>query len=478
MPDMTPSSAVGQHQGKPVTSPSDLGVQVLSSASSSFRQAQTPKGFRDLGPSTAIARSRLIGGAERIASSFGYEPIQTPHLEYASILCPQAGDEVEKQIFAFRDKGGRELALRFDHTVPLARFVTEHRANISMPFRRYCHGSVFRGEQPQDGRYREFTQFDVDCVGSSSLLADVEIVQVLYHALRAGGVDEFRMYINHRKVLDGVLSSSGIGNRAVEALRVLDKVDKIGKDKVLAQLEREFSLDSGGVSMISELIASTESGGDPLSQLVAIEDKFNVPQVQAGAADLRFIINGLRAANVPAEFIALDLSIARGLEYYTGMVFETLVTGGNKLGSVCSGGRYDNLTGSFGSEDLPAVGGSIGVDRLLVALERLDRIPERAPSCQVLIANIEDGDTTFSIALAAGLRSLGVDVSLYLEPIRLGKQLKYADRKGIPFAIIRGSKEIESGAFKLRNMKTGQQISCSSASDVAEVLLSPSTDRN
>ena len=345
-------------------------------------------GLRDLTPAVMIPRERMLGLFRQVFASFGFLPIETPHIERMEVLTGKGAgsDEVLRQIFEVTNKGGTpgELALRFDLTVPLARFVAKHIDELGVPFKRYAIGSVFRGERPAKGRFREFVQCDFDTIGTESALADAETAQVIHAALAAAGVPDFTITLNNRKILDGFLELEGLSGRSAPVLRALDKLAKIGRDGVTEELMRGEAAGGAGSVRNKPRTFSTfaEAGRGGVEVLERARDALeSSPGALMGIANLQTVVDLLEAALVPRERIAIDLGLARGLDYYTGIVFETTINGWEKFGSVASGGRYDNLASLFTPRRLPGVGASIGLDRLMALLEEAGKLSSRGNNC-------------------------------------------------------------------------------------------------
>ena len=417
-------------------------------------QPRTLRGFRDYLPEAALPRERLIETARRVYRSYGFVPIDTPALEYEEILAGKGGEESDKQMYAFEDQGGRRVALRFDLTVPLARFAAQHSAALGMPFKRYHVGPVWRGENTQRGRYREFVQCDFDTIGTESVAADVETALVIHDLLDAADVGEFTIRVNDRRVLTGLLETLGLEDRSVPVLRALDKLDKIGPDKVGAEMVAQ-----AGVSeeQARQVLALTEVRGDADGVLRRVESLVGESERgRAGVASLAEIARCAKACGLAPSRLSIDVAIARGLDYYTGPVFETLLTELPEIGSVCSGGRYDDLASLYTKERLPGIGASLGLDRLLAALEELGRIEKRASAAPVFLAWFAQDRLADYQALARDLRREGIGVELYPEPKKLGAQLKHADRRGYPLAVIVGEDEWQRGEAQVKDLATGE----------------------
>ncbi|MDR2632568.1 MAG: histidine--tRNA ligase [Treponema sp.] len=410
-----------------------------------FIEPRILKGFRDFLPPLEIARRALLEKLESCFRSFGFVPIDTPALEYADILLGKGGGETEKQIYRFTDKGGRDVALRFDLTVPFARFVAEHRGELSLPFKRYHIAKVWRGENTQRGRYREFTQCDFDIVGSDSPAADFEILLIMRTALLGLGVGDVCIRLNHRGLFNRFLSRLGAGEQSVEILRTVDKLAKIGREAtedLLAGL-----LDRARARDILSFIQVQGSFEETLASLAQAVGEAS-PEVQRLALLRRFM-----ADTGTASSFVLDPSITRGLDYYTGVVYETFLHDAPDIGSVCSGGRYDNLAGLYSRETIRGVGSSIGLDRLMAALEARGTLPFRASYTRVAIACMEEGEAGHYQALAARLRHGGIPCEVLLEPGKPSKQAMLAEKKSARWLVIPGPEPL-ADPLTLRDLHT------------------------
>ncbi len=416
-------------------------------------EPRTLKGFRDTLPETMLAREHVVDTAKRVFRSFGYLPIDTPALEYSEILLGKGGDETDRQMFRFMDQGDRDVAMRFDLTIPLARFVAQHAHELQMPFKRYHVGPVWRGESPQRGRYREFVQCDFDVVGTASVNADIETALVIHELFLAIGIAGFGIRINNRKVFDGLLERLDLIDHITPVLRAIDKLAKVGPEKVTAELQEAGLSEDQTIELFKLLDIE---GTDPFEQIAQAAELVGEGG-QSGLAELTAIFEGLHASGVTKHAV-LDLSIARGLDYYTGSVFETFLTELPEIGSVCSGGRYDDLASTYTKQQLPGVGASLGIDRLLAALEDLGLLDERAATAPVLIALFEPDRVHDYLGLAARLRRAGLGVELYPEPRKLGAQLKYADRRGHLFAVIIGQSEFDAGTARIKVLSSGESV--------------------
>jgi histidyl-tRNA synthetase len=415
-------------------------------------QPRTLKGFRDFLPEAALTREWVLDTARAVCRSYGYSPIDTPALEYSEILLGKGSDESDKQLYRFEDHGGRDVAMRFDLTVPLARFVAQHAGALGTPFKRYHAGVVWRGENTQRGRYREFMQFDFDTIGSESIVADVETMLLTIDLFTALGFEVFTVRVNNRKVLNGVLEGLGVADRSVAVLRALDKLAKIGTEAVAAELVGEAGTTPEQAYAILE-VASVHGSNDAV--LAGLNELVTGTETgERGLTELRDLVSGV-AAGGGSPHLAVDPSIARGLDYYTGTVFETTLDELAAIGSVCSGGRYDDLASLYTRQRLPGIGGSLGVDRLLAAMEELQGSEGRATPGDVLVVYFEAARRDDYVALAAELRRAGLAVEMYPEPKKLGGQLKYADRRGHRLAVIVGTEEWAAGTAQVKVLATG-----------------------
>ena len=435
---------------------------------------RTLKGFRDYLPETMLVRERLMETARRVFRSYGFSPIDTPALEYAEILTGKGGEESDKQLFRFQDSGDRDVAMRFDLTVPLARFTAQHLAAVGTPFKRYHIAPVWRGENTQRGRYREFVQCDFDTIGTESNAADIETLLVIHDLLSALGFERFTIRVNNRLILNGMLSHLGLSDQSVGVLRALDKLAKVGPEAVVAEMiERVGASDSQARQVLQ--LASPQISLDELQQMLAGNETGEL-----GIARLRELFACAQTAGIPAERVVLDVSIARGLDYYTGTIFETFLGDLPSIGSVCSGGRYDNLAGLFTRERLPGVGASLGLDRLLAAMEELKLLGTNATPAPVLITQFDSTRLGDYQRVARALRAAGINTEVFPDAKKLGKQLQYADRKGFRLALIAGSDEFAKGTWQVKNLGSGEATSVNEAelaNRIAEILATPVTSQ-
>jgi histidyl-tRNA synthetase len=433
-------------------------------------EPRTLKGFRDYLPEAMIPRERLIDTARRVYRSYGFSPIDTPALEYLEILTGKGSDETDKQLYQFEDHGGRQVAMRFDLTVPLARFVAQHFAELGTPFKRYHIASVWRGENTQRGRYREFMQCDFDTIGTLSTAADIETALVIHDLFRAIGFDEFTIHVNNRMVLSGLLERLELADKSVPILRALDKLAKIGRDKVSEEMQAAAGATAEQANQVLKLAEISGTNDQILSQLeplVAGSEKG-----QTGVSRLAELLAAVRAAGVAEGRLEIDVAIARGLDYYTGTIFETFLDALPTIGSVCSGGRYDNLAELYTTQKLPGIGASLGLDRLLAAMEELKMVPKVATPAEVFIAYFDASRLHDYLRLGAQLRAAGLGEELYPEPKKLGQQLKYADRRGFPIALIAGDQEFAAGTCQLKHLPTqrSEEVSMAQPANVVAAI--------
>jgi len=421
-------------------------------------EPRTLKGFRDYPPELMIPRERLMETARRVFRSYGFAPIDTPALELTEILLAKVDDgaEITKQLYRFKDAGDRDVALRFDLTVPLARFVSQHFSTLGMPFKRYHLGSVWRGESPQAGRYREFMQCDFDFIGTLANAADIEIALVIHDLMAALGFERFTIRVNNRLVLNGLLDSLGLNAQGPSLLRSLDKLAKIGRENVRDEMIREAGVTAEQALGVIALAETTGSNDAILAQLA---ERFagNAAALK-GVANLGEMTRVLRQAGVPEERFQVDLAICRGLDYYTGTVYETFLNDLSTIGSVCSGGRYDNLTGRYTKQALPGVGASLGLDRLLAAMEELKLLPKTSTPAPVLVAQFSAERLGDYQRVARMVRAAGIGCEVYPEAKKLGAQFQYAERRGFRAALIAGPDEFLASQWKIKDLALRTEI--------------------
>ncbi len=429
---------------------------------------RTLKGFRDYLPEAMIPRERLIETARSVYRSYGFSPIDTPALEYLEILAGKGSDETDKQLYKFEDHGGRSVGLRFDLTVPLARFAAQHIGTLGTPFKRYHIASVWRGENTQRGRYREFMQCDFDTIGTRAVAADIETALVIHDLFRAIGFEAFTIRVNNRMVLSGLLERLELADQATPILRALDKLAKIGPDRVTEEMQATAGTNPEQAAEVLRLASLEGTNDEVLSQLgplVAGSEKG-----AEGVARLDQLLRAVQAAGVPEERMTLDVSIARGLDYYTGTIYETFLDSLPGIGSVCSGGRYDNLAELYTKQELPGIGASLGLDRLLAAMEELEMIEKVRTPAPVFIPYFDKDRLHEYLQLATLLRATGIGVEVFPEAKKLGQQLKYADRRGFRIALIAGGNEFESRTCQVKDLANKTQQDVPLADDGAELV--------
>ncbi len=411
------------------------------------------KGFRDFLPEQQIARQSMMNTIRTSYESFGFEPLETPVLEYAEILTGKYGDEGDKLMYRFRDNGDRDVAMRYDLTIPLARVVAMN-GNMKKPFKRYQMSPVWRADNTQKGRFREFYQCDADIVGSTSLLADAEILALAGNTLIKLGVTDFIIRVNSRAIISAFYDSLSLSeSEKASAIRAVDKIDKIGATGVREELIR-YQISSDNADAI---VAFAETSIDSIanrSDVLKLEQAF--PSITPALTELITIIEYATQLAPDTRFI-VDFSIARGLDYYTGLIFETNLTKAPEFGAVMAGGRYDGLVGMFANKPMPAVGASIGLDRLYAALEELKLLKIQKSTARALVVNFDESLTDSYLSLASDLRTAGIPTILYFESTDMKKQLSFAHDKDIPFAVIYGPNEAQQGVVIIKDLQKGTQ---------------------
>ena len=415
---------------------------------------KTLPGFMELLPNEQILFNKIKDTIQKTYESYGFLPLDTPIIEDANILLAKAGGETEKQIYRFM-KGENDLALRFDLTVPLAKYVTEYYDKLSFPFKRYQIGKVYRGEKPQRGRYREFYQCDIDIIGDGelSVVNDAELASVIYKTFLNLGFDDFTICINNRKILNGLFEGLDVKENSVEILRTIDKLDKIGPEKVRKELCEEISEDK--VDTIMNFISIFGNNDEKIKALEEINISNNT--WNEGLKDLKEVVKFIRIFMVPEENFKIDLTIARGLDYYTGTVYETFLNKYRNLGSVCSGGRYDNLTEFYSTRKMPGVGISIGLSRLFFQLTDSNIISVDKQSIADVLVISMDNNYEKCAQIASTLRQNGLKVQVDFEDKKIAKKFKYADKLNINYVIVIGEDEIKNNVVTIKNMSTGEQ---------------------
>ena len=418
-----------------------------------------------------LQREQLTDTARRVYQSYGFAPIDTPALEYEEILLGKGSEETDKQVYCFEDHGGRRVALRFDLTVPLARFSAQHLGELGTPLKRYQIAPVWRGENTQKGRYREFVQCDFDTIGTKSILADIETALVIHDLFVALGCESFKIHINNRKILTGLISSLGIEDQTVTMLRCLDKLSKVSREIVAEEMLATEGIKKEEVASLLSLTEITGTSEEILKEMQSLVTGNTV--FSAGISELTQLVHGLAVAGVPDSRVHLDLSIARGLDYYTGSIFETFLDALPEIGSVCSGGRYDHLAETYTKTELPGVGASLGLDRLLAAMQEIGALENTPIAADILIVYFDPERSDDYLQLARQLRLSGLRVEMYAEPKKIGQQLKYANRRGHRLAVIAGSEELEQSVCQIKDLHTGvaEQVSLQGGYDTLVLAL-------
>ena len=418
-------------------------------------EPRTLAGFMELMPNEQILFEQIKQKIEKTYQKFGFLPLDTPILELSEVLLAKAGGETEKQIYRF-EKGDTDISMRFDLTVPLAKYVAKNYGNLSFPFRRYQIGKVYRGERTQKGRFREFYQCDIDIIGDGelSVINDAELPSVIYNIFKELGFDDFTIRINNRKILNGLFESLNQKENATEILRIIDKIEKIGKEAVIEELEK-IEIPSDAINKIMDFIEIEGTTDEKLQKLNELNIKNE--EFEKGLDELTQVVKYVRIFGIPEANFKVDLTIARGLDYYTGTVYETFLNKYRELGSVCSGGRYENLAEYYTDKQLPGVGISIGLTRLFYKLNELQLIKaEKKSIAEVLVVPMVQ-DLTVPIQIATDLRKKGISTEVYLNDKKIKAKMKYADKLEIPYVIVVGEDEINSGIVKIKNMKTGEE---------------------
>ncbi len=447
---------------------------------------RTPAGVLELLPGQQMAFQRMLDEIRAGYERFGFLPVETPALELTDILLTKSGGETERQVYYVQSSGAWEqrqrikMGLRFDLTVPLARYVAQHEGHLTFPFRRYQIQRVYRGESAQRGRFREFYQCDIDVVGKDtlSLIHDAEIPAVVHHVFERLEIGAFTIHINNRKLLLGLLDALGVDSSTVRTLvlREIDKLAKVGPEKVAAALTEDIGLTPEAADGIMQFVSIDGAAREVMERLEHMN--IDSPEFQQGLDELRTVVQEAGGFGIPESDLVIDVSIARGLDYYTGTVYETFLDDHPEIGSICSGGRYDNLAGHFTRSRLPGVGISIGATRLFSQLSDLGLIEPPPARTQVLVT-LFDPDLLHDCADVAGrLRGDGIDTEMVLEKRKLGKQLKYAQRQGIRFVTILGPDERDRGTVRLKDLATTRQyeVQLDALSDLVLHLLSGRND--
>lgn len=413
-------------------------------------------GFMELTPDMQVEFDRIKRIIEESYCSFGFTPIDTPVLERSEILLAKAGGETEKQIYRFT-KGDSDISMRFDLTVPLARYVADHYNELTFPFRRSHIAKVYRGERPQKGRYREFYQCDIDVIGEGELSVayDAEIPRVIYSIFSQLDFGKFTIRVSNRKILSGLIKHLELSSSSVEVMRVIDKVDKISRTEFIAELKK-LGMNTDQIDLLNQYVFAEDDSDSILATLRAA--KIDSLELQQGIEELESVVSLMRNMGIPDNYFRIDLTIARGLDYYTGTIYETTLDDYPRLGSVCSGGRYDDLASHYINKKLPGVGVSIGLTRLFSQLVEQDIVkPQKKSIAEVLIVPLTDDQFKSALNLASCLRNSGILVDTFLTSTTIKKKFKYANKIGIQQVIVIGADEASRGTFTLQNMISGEK---------------------
>lgn len=419
-------------------------------------QPKTLSGFMELLPNEQVLFNQMVDKIRASYEKFGFLPIDTPVIEASEVLLAKAGGETEKQLYNFT-KGDSNLTLRFDLTVPLAKYVAEYYNQITFPFRRYQIGKVYRGERAQRGRFREFYQCDIDVIGDGELniINDAEIPAIMYETFKSLGLEKFSIHINNRKILNGLFEAANVKEKSVDIMRTIDKIEKIGKETVIAIFKDDYKMEEESINTIVSFIEIDGTTDEKIEKLEAlgIDNELYIK----GVEELKEVVKHIRLFNVPDDSFEIDLSIARGLDYYTGTVYETFLNDYKSIGSICSGGRYNDLAGYYTDKELPGVGMSIGLTRLFFILNDIELIKtDKKSISDVLVISMVD-DLSKSIEVANKLRNAGIKTEVYFDNKKIKAKFKYADKLNIPYVIVIGEDEIKSGLLTIKNMQEGTQ---------------------
>ena len=438
-----------------------------------------PKGTRDFSPEVVAKRTYIVNTLRHCFETFGFQPIETPSFENSETLMGKYGEEGDRLIFKILNSGDflskadqdfldqrdshkltqqiSEKALRYDLTVPFARYVVQHQNEINFPFKRYQIQPVWRADRPQKGRFREFYQCDADVVGSKSLWQEVELIQLYDRAFDALGLKGVTVQLNNRKILSGIAEVIGAADQLIDFTVALDKLDKIGRDKVEQEM-RQKGISDQAIERLAPLFKNytdTQEQLEALSSLLA-----NSIEGQLGISELRFVLEALESLPLKSALVKINLTLARGLNYYTGAIFEVSAPKEINLGSIGGGGRYDDLTGIFGLKDVSGIGISFGLDRIYMVLEELNLFPEHVVvSTRVLFLNFGDKEALYATKAVSALRDSGIAAELYPDAAKMGKQMTYADKRGIPYVVLAGSDEVNNERYTLKNLNDGLQKS-------------------
>ena len=436
----------------------------------SMIKPRTLSGFMELLPGKQAQLEKMMSILRETYALYGFATLDTPVIEDAQILLAKGGGETEKQIYRFT-KGDSDLAMRFDLTVPLAKYVALHYNELAFPFRRCQIGKVYRGERAQRGRFREFYQADIDIIGDGKLdiLNEAEIPSIIYNIFTRFGLTRFQIRVNNRKILNGFYAMQGLSEKSGDIMRTVDKLDKIGADKVKGLLLSECCVEEPAADEILKFIAITGSNSEVIAALEGYAGRNEV--FDQGLSELKAVCENLGAFGVPERNFAVDLTIARGLDYYTGTVYETTLLDHPEIGSVCSGGRYDNLAGYYTNQQLPGVGISIGLTRLFYVLDEQGLLnPEmNTCACDALVIPMTQSPAA-AIAIAQSLRASGVRTQVYGEQKKFKQKMSYANKLGVPYIVLLGDDEIAEGKCSVKDMRSGEQVTVTPAEAAAIIL--------
>jgi histidyl-tRNA synthetase len=423
-----------------------------------------------------LARECVLQRARAVYRSYGFTPIDTPACEALDVLLGKGGDESDKLVYRVRSAKSEkeEMGLRFDLTVPFARFSAQYINQLGTPFKRYAMGPVWRGERPGQGRYREFWQCDFDTIGTTGNAADIETALVINDLFETIGFEKFEVRINNRLVLNGLLELKGLAEKAVPLLRSLDKLPKIGREKVIEEMVKEAGVSAEQGGAVLDLAETTGTNDEVLNRVESFFGTTPNDKTADGIRRLRELLAVARSAGVPDGRIKIDLSITRGLDYYTGTIYETFLTDLPGIGSVCSGGRYDNLASLYTKQVLPGVGASLGVDRLIAAMEELKHplLTGQTTPAEVLVVNFDAARLGDYQRVARALRAQGVNVEVYPDAKKVGQQLGYAEKRGFRLAVIAGEQEFAAGVWKIKNLAKREEVAVPEAELVSRVRAS------
>ena len=428
-------------------------------------QPRTPSGFGEYLPDQQIEFNRLVDIIRDTYEAYGFSPIDTPDMELSEVLLAKGGGETEKQIYRF-EHGKNDLSLRFDLTIPLARYAAEHEHDLVFPFRRYHIGKVHRAERAQAGRFREFYQCDIDILGSDSPTVDAEFPAIINEIFDQFNFGEFTIRLNNRMILNGFFEGLGLES-STDVLRIIDKMEKITDEEFISELTN-IGLNADQVNQVKSFTSIEGSNDEIIAQLQALQ--VDSEQFNDGVSKIKVLIDALRTMDVPEERFKVDLKIARGLDYYTGTVYETILNDHPGLGSVCSGGRFDDLVSHYSSTEMSGVGISIGISRLFYKLLEAGVIkPSQKSPADVVVMPIAEEQIQFSLSVAETLRKAGIATMFYSEPNKVKKKFQYADRMGFGYVILIGDKEMETGEVSVKNMETGESSTLAVA-DLAQFI--------